>query len=340
MGRYPIVEISPKSTVRREDPLDAPRIPVRTDTELEKFTYHVPLCPAVVATFWSHSETIFQARRLLLVLTERDDGPHWTRGVSVRGGHLKVSGEPQRGIVMTSVFFSTNGILDLFEQRLNLLRVPEVMRVIRRAQEIIDRKLDSQVDLASYMSFDDEAFLNSSHLRSLCLALAQIGLYHRHVKTHGLPEFVIGNCRGDSAIEVVVGRVPIEQLVLKCAAFQENREAARVASNGLPVLVGTAMPEMVIYQRRQVSEVEGDVMFAKLTGHSQSLREIFQDLHQRFGMTNWIQLAPTTVQSQRDEGQINALKLPVKWSSAVSGDERLDWFERPLFPRLSVVPSH
>ena len=240
----------------------------------------------------------------------------------------------------TSVYFSAQNLLDLHEHRLSLMRLPEVLRMVHRAQDVIDRRMDGSIDLANYISSDDEVFMTSSPLRSLTTAIVQIGLFHRYAKKNSMPEFLIGNCKGDSAIEVVVGRMSLEQMVLKSSVFQEEQRTQLAASNGLPILAGTAMPELVVYQREEVQEFPGEMFYSKRATSPTTLREIFVTLHQQAKMGTWVILGPGTVMARREQMQINSQSLPVGLDFSLDSDPALEWFGRPTMPKLFAVHAH
>lgn len=242
--------------------------------------------------------------------------------------------------VTTAVYFSTQSLLDLHEHRLNMLRVPEILRMVHRTQDVIDRRLDCSVDLANIMSADDEVFLASNGLRSLSTAIVQIGLFHRYVKNNSLPEFLIGNCRGDSAIEVIVGRMSLEQMVLKSAAFQEEQRTQLAASNGLPILAGSAMPELAVYKREEVDGFPGEHVFNRTSGTTGSLREVFVGLQSQQKLDHWVVLGTGTVAARREHMSINSQSLPVQMEFSLDSDPRLEWFGRPTMPKLFAVSAH
>ena len=243
------------------------------------------------------------------------------------------------GFVITSVYFTPNSLLDLFEQRLNLMRVPEVLRAVHRAQAIIDRRFNGSVDLANYISSDDDVFLNSANLRSLSTAIIQVGLFERYLKHNSMPQFLVGNGKGDCAISVAAGKITLEDLIAGSAAFGAARQEKKVVGgNELPILAGFAIAELVVYKQETLPM--GEVHFEKVEKTPIILRDILASLTEQFGVKRWVTLGPSTVQMRREESNVNPLELDVQWVYSIEADPMLSWFNVSAVPRLFAVPSH
>ena len=136
------------------------------------------------------------------------------------------------------VFAGRNG-LDFIELRLGAVRIPEVSLRIREAQNILDQLEVERVDLLGSTITEDEAFYRNIKIKSLLAAIVQVGLYDRLLKTQRVPDVLIGNSNGDSALLVCAGQITFENMVKSSAALQtlaprETSDAAKQLASGMP----------------------------------------------------------------------------------------------------------
>ena len=155
-----------------------------------------------------------------------------------------------------ALVFNGASNLDFQDIRSNVIRIPEVVMRIRQAQAIWDKSAAKPLDLATFIGAEDSAFLSHIRLRSFATAVVQVGLLDRYLKTHELPEFVVGASNGDSALKVAVGVTSFEEMVL--ASINGSNVAARpvksasgsgVSMADLPVLAGIQLVEHSVYQK-------------------------------------------------------------------------------------------
>jgi hypothetical protein len=77
-------------------------------------------------------------------------------------------------------------------------------------------------------------------LKSLCVAIVQIGLFDRFKKNFKSPEYLVGDSRNDSALLVAAEKITLPDLILRSRAAGVVRpiEMATANREGLPILNG------------------------------------------------------------------------------------------------------
>lgn len=120
----------------------------------------------------------------------------------------------------TGVVFAGRNGLDFLELRLGAVRIPEVSLRIREAQRLLDLLEVERIDLLSATLSEDESFFRNIKVKSLLAAIVQVGLYDRLVKSQRVPDVLIGNSNGDSALLVCAGQMTFEQMITTSAALQ------------------------------------------------------------------------------------------------------------------------
>jgi hypothetical protein len=138
----------------------------------------------------------------------------------------------------TGVVFAGRNGLDFWELRLGAVRIPEVSMRIREAQRILDRLEVERVDLLGSTVSEDESFFRNIKIKSLLAAIVQVGLYDRLVKSQRVPDVLIGNSNGDSALLVCAGQITFEQMITTSAALRTLQprpsvEAVKSTESGL-----------------------------------------------------------------------------------------------------------
>ncbi len=120
----------------------------------------------------------------------------------------------------TGVVFAGRNGLDFLELRLGAVRIPEVSLRIREAQRLLDLLEVERIDLLSATISEDESFFRNIKVKSLLAGIVQVGLYDRLLKSQRVPDVLIGNSNGDSALLVCAGQMTFEQMIATSAALQ------------------------------------------------------------------------------------------------------------------------
>lgn len=165
-----------------------------------------------------------------------------------------------------ALVFNGASNLDFQDIRANVIRIPEVVQRIREAQQIWDKISPTPLDLANFIGSEDEVFLSHIKLKSFATAVVQVGLLDRYLKTHKMPEYVVGAINGDSPMKVAIGAQTFFDLVAESSALSPSRPRPNAApvtnALDLPILAGVQLVEYAVYKanaegkyERQASEV-------------------------------------------------------------------------------------
>lgn len=154
-----------------------------------------------------------------------------------------------------ALVFNGASNLDFQDIRANVIRIPEVVSRIREAQKIWDTVATQPLDLANFIGSEDAVFLSNIKLKSFATAVVQVGLLDRYLKTHTLPEYVVGTINGDSPMKVAMGKMTFLDLVGDSPANGNRPEPAlrAIGPNDLPILSGVQMPEYAIFKKNQAT---------------------------------------------------------------------------------------
>ncbi len=157
-----------------------------------------------------------------------------------------------------ALVFNGASNLDFQDIRTNVVRIPEVVMRIREAQAIWDKVSPIPLDLANFVGSEDDVFLSHIKLKSFATAVVQMGLLDRYLKSHKMPEFVLGAINGDSPMKVAIGHMSFFELVSESAACNQTRAPKQPVTNALdlPVLAGVQLAEYAIYLRNSDGEFE------------------------------------------------------------------------------------
>lgn len=104
-------------------------------------------------------------------------------------------------------------MLDSSSVRESVVRIPEVLSRIKKAQKTIDQLSQQPVDLINFMMEDDASFASQLKLRRVLVNVVQLGLYDRHLKSFPKPQFFVGSLSNLSTMEHCIGLNFMEELV-------------------------------------------------------------------------------------------------------------------------------
>lgn len=227
--------------------------------------------------------------------------------------------------MVTGVFFSNSTIFDQMEVRLAVLRIPEVTAKLRQAQKLIDRELGGAIDLTNLLASEDSWYLKNTHAKGLASALVQIGLYERFLKSFPQPQFLLGNCKGDSPLNVISGQISFEDLIRQSQAFRSKQHLLMVGNN-LPILSGMALAEYAVYQATNVPGAT--VAYSQIRLHSPHLRHILTSLVEESQVKRLVNIGPA-MQANLQEPSFSVLQqLDVQFVNSVELDPMLSWFQQ------------
>ena len=171
--------------------------------------------------------------------------------------------------------------------RNSILRIPEVSRKLKEAQNIIDQILEKgvHVDLYSFVQSTDGLFNSNSSLKSLVAGIVQIGLFDRFVKYRSRPQFLVGRINGCSAIKVCAGLQSIEDFIVTSDYCKENTLIARFTQQNAR-LAGVKLEE---YGALQWNE-EG--FYKNLIQESKGSSAIMEELSSSYLVNQCVHVGP------------------------------------------------
>jgi hypothetical protein len=218
----------------------------------------------------------------------------------------------------SAIFFHAGNSLEFEDVRQQVLRIPEVLSQLRRAQEIWDTAGAGEVDFISILHSEDRCFFKSSSLKELVLGLVQLGLFQRYVAKNGKPRFILGNTRNESATLVATGHAKLTDLVLKSRVRGVSPD---FATGGLPVLRGQLLPSY------QVFELVGDV-YEPLEHQSMGPDAGLRYLAEEEAIERVITIGPGNFSLRVD--QHDGALATVKFQESIAMDPMLGWFWESL----------
>ncbi len=218
-----------------------------------------------------------------------------------------------------AVVFRGGNPLDFQDVRFQVVRIPEVLARLKQAQKLWDDAKLETVSFHETIMAEDSVFFSSNCLKSLILAVVQVGLFDRYMKNQRLPHYLIGNLKNDSALAVVAGLQSFEDMVLKSrAAGYVPQEMAVVT--GLPALNGQFLPSYTALRMCGGSA-------EKIGPDSMNLDMLLEALVENEGLRKIVVVGPGGLQSpRRGEG----LMGEVQRFESIDVDPMLSWFWRSV----------
>lgn len=149
---------------------------------------------------------------------------------------------------MNSVLvFAGRSAIDNESLRWQILRVPEVTKVLREAQQVLDVVGLPPKDLVSYMQMDNRDYLSGGLWRELAAQIVQIGLYRRYKKHYSNTGFLVGEAGPLSALKVCVELASVTDLVI---SFAEHMSQRVENEKSLEFLVGHSLESSRAFVRK------------------------------------------------------------------------------------------
>ena len=224
-----------------------------------------------------------------------------------------------------ALVFNGASNLDFQDIRTNVIRLPEVVMRIREAQGIWDKLSPTPLDLANFIGSEDEVFLSHIKLKSFATAVVQVGLLDRYLKSHKMPEFVVGAINGDSPMRVSMGQQSFYELVSESLAINTSRPRLPVATNALdlPILAGVQLVEFAVFCRRPEGS-EGAGEFVRLNSEVREVERMIVDLVDQYEVNKLVMVGPGSSVSGKKVLDLTARDVQVLES--IDLDPMLSWF--------------
>jgi hypothetical protein len=220
-----------------------------------------------------------------------------------------------------ALVFNGASNLDFQEIRTNVVRIPEVVQRIREAQEIWDKVSMIPLDLANFIGSEDDVFLSHIKLKSFATAVVQVGLLDRYLKTHKMPEYVLGAINGDSPMKVAIGLMTFFELVSESAACSTSRhQQKQPVTNALdlPILAGVQLAEHAVFLRN----VEG--VYERQASEFREVERMLVELVDSHDVTKLVMVGPGNSISGKKILDLTARDIQVLES--IDLDPMLSWF--------------
>lgn len=152
-----------------------------------------------------------------------------------------------------ALVFGGANALDFADVRLGVIRIPEVSLKIEEAQELWDKHCGSGFSFHHFLASDDAIFFKNLSLKTLSLAVVQLGLYERFKRIFNRPQILVGNVKNDSAMLVAAGLLTFQELIASSRACHMVRPLAHLQSVGEMVLNGPILPQFQAFERVSVN---------------------------------------------------------------------------------------
>jgi hypothetical protein len=222
-----------------------------------------------------------------------------------------------------AVVFAGANSLDQISVRFNVVRIPEVSIRLREAQSNIEAMGVTDIDLASHITSDDSVFLKYPKLKTVCVAIVQLGLYDRAAKAGLKAEFFVGVKAADSAMNVACGKQTLKQLLMNSGAFQAE-ELSMFTLIPIPMLSAVGMMTL------EVIKQDGSEM---AVGNSDA-KQVLHALQSQEGITQFVNIGPVPLLSLTEQ---EAVLGTASVEDSIERDPVLGWFWSSVMTRAAAV---
>ncbi len=223
---------------------------------------------------------------------------------------------------MKAVLFGKLNALDRPEVRRSLLRIPEVIFYINKAQKTLEEMNIEKIELISLMISPDSL---ERDVRNLLVSAVQLGLFSRYVRSHGQPDFFSCPSYGEAPVSVCLGRSTFENLVLDSRLFRKQNQIqfpTQISSSDIlnfdPFLFSQSN-----FEKYGVYHLNG-YGSKKLVFESQSADKIVEKLVKKYGVKEFVNISPDDL--MLDPGSAHIDRVAVQVSNSIDLDPMLGWF--------------
>jgi len=221
-----------------------------------------------------------------------------------------------------ALVFNGASNLDFHEIRSNVVRIPEVVSRIREAQVIWDSVSPHALDLANFISSEDQTFLGNIRLKSFATAVVQVGLMDRFLRRHKMPDMVVGAINGDSAMKVAMGQLTFFDLIADSPACERPPVTTQLKvvpeRIDLPVLSGVELVEYAMFQKNE------DGQYERLPSEARDLEKMLGELIESQNVHQLIMVGPGNSVCARRMMDLTARDVQILES--IDLDPMLSWF--------------
>jgi hypothetical protein len=220
-----------------------------------------------------------------------------------------------------ALVFNGASNLDFQDIRTNVIRIPEVVGRLREAQSIWDTISNIPLDLANFIGSEDEVFLGNIRLKNFASAVVQLGLLDRYLKSHSLPEYVVGVINGDSPMKVAIGQKTFFDLISESPSTGNPVIAAVRPLGGpcdFPILSGVQIAEYAVFRRNGQGE------YARISLETRDAEKMIMSLIDEHGVKKLVMVGPGASLAGRKLAELSA--RDVQLLETIDLDPMLSWF--------------
>lgn len=210
----------------------------------------------------------------------------------------------------TTVLVGDLSVLDRYQIREAVIRIPEVGIRIREVQTLLDEWCPKPVDLAAALHHDDITFGRMGNIRGVLVAAVQLGLYDRYVRRNGKPNILIGPQGTMPLLRVFAGNLSLRDVLHRI--FDET---ATGPSMIMPSTRGN-------YDIVKLSTVAGEFQFMDVVANSQE--ELVQQLVEQLNVGKIVNIGPGSQALQMH--QVDPIYERLQVIESIENDPMLSWF--------------
>lgn len=219
-----------------------------------------------------------------------------------------------------ALVFGGSNSLDFAEVRFNVLRIPEVSLRLEEAQEIWDQISGASFSFQHFLNSDDHSFFNNINLKTLTLAVVQIGLYDRYVKNFRQPQVIVGNIENESAALVAAGKISLKEMIERSQACCTMRPMAPLFVASDLVLKGHSLPRFQAFR----SQREGaKVQYVAVSDPRMNLNEVIERVLESGEIQKIVHVGPGMLDKS---SLINFEMRDIQLLESIDLDPMLGWF--------------
>lgn len=221
---------------------------------------------------------------------------------------------------MKAVLFGKTGGLDNCEVRASLLRIPEVLTRVKKAQKVIDQTDCCQVDLINHLLSEDIDYHQQPELKELLASVVHLGLYDRFLAKGGTPRFFVAPSYSASPVYPCIGKTTFQGMIVEsCYVRKKLMEQASGA-----IMVNGQPDKYEKYVSYSYEEKSDELLVDQVLKPSESLTHILSTLVEKHGVTQFINIGPKeplirSIQTMEMSQDIHVL-------DSIEMDPMLSWF--------------
>lgn len=226
-----------------------------------------------------------------------------------------------------ALVFGGANALDFADVRLGVVRIPEVSLRLEEAQGVWDKNCGSTFSFHHFLCSEDQIFFKNLSLKTLSLAVVQLGLFDRFKRIFHRPQILIGNTKNDSALMVAAGLMTFQELIMSSRACHMIRPLAHLQAVGDLALSGPILPQFQAYAQAANSTSEQVDKMLPIGEPNMSLQKVLESAVDERRIERIIHVGPglidRTILSELETRDIQIVE-------SIDIDPMLSWFWRDL----------